>query len=370
MLEADDTVLVAYGDVPLTKPETLKSLISDVSDSNLALLTVVMEDPHGYGRIVRDKNGKVSSIVEQKDATEEQLQIQEINTGILAAKASVLGELLSRIDNKNAQGEYYLTDIFELAVSQGMTVTTHHPTFEWETAGVNSRLQLAELERIYQRNQADLLMEAGVTLRDPNRIDVRGNLTVGQDTTIDVNCIFEGDVTIGSNVSVGPNCCISNASIADGTIIKANTVIEESSVGQNCTLGPFARLRPGAELAEDAHIGNFVEIKKSVINKGSKVNHLSYVGDSVVGERVNIGAGTITCNYDGANKHQTIIEDGVFIGSCTQLVAPVVVGENAVIGAGSTITKAVGANQLAFTRAPVKSIDNWPRPVKKQKSEN
>ena len=370
MLEADDTVLVAYGDVPLTKPETLKSLISDVSDSNLALLTVVMEDPHGYGRIVRDKNGKVSSIVEQKDATEEQLQIQEINTGILAAKASVLGELLSRIDNKNAQGEYYLTDIFELAVSQGMTVTTHHPTFEWETAGVNSRLQLAELERIYQRNQADLLMEAGVTLRDPNRIDVRGNLTVGQDTTIDVNCIFEGDVTIGSNVSVGPNCCISNASIADGTIIKANTVIEESSVGENCTLGPFARLRPGAELAEDAHIGNFVEIKKSVINKGSKVNHLSYVGDSVVGERVNIGAGTITCNYDGANKHQTIIEDGVFIGSCTQLVAPVVVGENAVIGAGSTITKAVGANQLAFTRAPVKSIDNWPRPVKKQKSEN
>ena len=369
MLDAEDTVLVAYGDVPLTKPETLKHLISDVSDSNLALLTVVMDDPHGYGRIVRDSAGKVMGIVEQKDATGKQLQIQEVNTGILAAKASVLGELLGRIDNNNAQGEFYLTDIFELAVTQGMTVSTHHPEYEWETAGVNSRLQLAELERIYQRNQADALMEAGVTLRDPNRIDVRGRLTVGQDTVIDVNCLFEGDVTIGSNVSVGPNCCISNASIADGTVIKANTVIEDSSVGENCTLGPFARLRPGAELAEDAHIGNFVEIKKSVINKGSKVNHLSYVGDSIVGERVNIGAGTITCNYDGANKHQTIIEDGVFIGSCTQLVAPVVVGENAVVGAGSTITKAVAANQLAFTRAPLKTVDNWPRPVKKQKSE-
>lgn len=368
-LDADDTVLVAYGDVPLTKPETLEKLISDVSPGNLALLTVVMDDPHGYGRIVRDTSGKVLGIVEQKDATGEQLKIKEVNTGILAAKASVLGELLGRIDNNNAQQEYYLTDIFELAVSQGMTVSTHHPEFEWETAGVNSRLQLAELERIYQRNQADVLMTAGVTLRDPNRIDVRGTLTVGQDSIIDVNCIFEGDVTVGTNVDIGPNCCISNATIADGTVIKANTVIEESTVGQNCTLGPFARLRPGAELAEGAHIGNFVEIKKSLINKGSKVNHLSYVGDSIVGERVNIGAGTITCNYDGANKHQTIIEDGVFIGSCTQLVAPVVVGENAVIGAGSTITKAVAANQLAFTRAAVKTVDNWPRPVKKQKSE-
>lgn len=368
-LDADDTVLVAYGDVPLTKPETLEKLISDVSPGNLALLTVVMDDPHGYGRIVRDTSSKVLGIVEQKDATGEQLKIKEVNTGILAAKASVLGELLGRIDNNNAQQEYYLTDIFELAVSQGMTVSTHHPEFEWETAGVNSRLQLAELERIYQRNQADVLMTAGVTLRDPNRIDVRGALTVGQDSIIDVNCIFEGDVTVGTNVDIGPNCCISNATIADGTVIKANTVIEESTVGQNCTLGPFARLRPGAELAEGAHIGNFVEIKKSLINKGSKVNHLSYVGDSIVGERVNIGAGTITCNYDGANKHQTIIEDGVFIGSCTQLVAPVVVGENAVIGAGSTITKAVAANQLAFTRAAVKTVDNWPRPVKKQKSE-
>ncbi len=365
LLDAVDTVLIAYGDVPLTKPETLQKLVGDVSDSNLALLTVNMDDPTGYGRIVRDTSGNVLGIVEQKDATGEQLNIQEVNTGILAAKASVLDELLGRIDNNNAQGEYYLTDIFSLAVEQGMTVTTHQPDHVWETAGVNSRLQLAELERIYQLNQADDLMTAGVTLRDPQRIDVRGNLTVGQDSIIDINCLFEGDVTIGENVEIGPNCIISNASIASGTVIKANTVIEDSVVGKNCTLGPFARLRPGAELAEDAHIGNFVEIKKSVINKGSKVNHLSYVGDSIVGEKVNIGAGTITCNYDGANKHQTVIEDGVFIGSCTQLVAPVTVRENAVIGAGSTITKEVAANQLAFTRAPVKTVDNWPRPVKK-----
>ena len=365
LLDAEDTVLIAYGDVPLTKPETLQKLVGDVSNSNLALLTVHMGDPTGYGRIVRDTSGNVLGIVEQKDATGEQLNIQEVNTGILAAKASVLNELLGRIDNNNAQGEYYLTDIFSLAVQQGMTVSTHQPDFVWETAGVNSRLQLAELERIYQRNQADLLMAAGVTLPDPQRIDVRGNLIAGQDSIIDINCLFEGDVCIGENVSIGPNCIISNTTIAAGTVINANTVIEDSVVGENCTIGPFARLRPGAELAEDAHIGNFVEIKKSVINKGSKVNHLSYVGDSVVGEKVNIGAGTITCNYDGANKHQTIIEDGVFIGSCTQLVAPVTVGENAVIGAGSTITREVAANQLAFTRAPVKTVDNWPRPVKK-----
>ena len=274
---------------------------------------------------------------------------------------------MGRIDNKNAQQEYYLTDIFALAVEQGLSISTHHPDHEWETAGVNSRLQLAELERIYQLNQADKLMTAGVTLRDPARIDVRGNLTVGQDSIIDVNCVFEGDVTIGENVSIGQNCLISNATIAAGTVIKANTVVEDSAVGENCTLGPFARLRPGAELAEQVHIGNFVEIKKSTISKGSKVNHLSYVGDSTVGEGVNIGAGTITCNYDGANKHQTIIEDGVFIGSCTQLVAPVKVGKNAVVGAGSTITKEVASNQLAFTRAQLKTVENWPRPTKKAK---
>ncbi|MEM7258269.1 MAG: bifunctional UDP-N-acetylglucosamine diphosphorylase/glucosamine-1-phosphate N-acetyltransferase GlmU [Pseudomonadota bacterium] len=365
LLEADDTVLIAYGDVPLTRTATLEKLIAGVTDSNLTLLTVHMDDPTGYGRIVRDTKGNLLGIVEQKDATGEQLKIAEVNTGIFAARASVLGELLGKIDNNNAQNEYYLTDVFGLAVQQGMTVSSHHPQHIWETSGVNSRLQLAELERIYQRNQADALMAKGVTLRDPARIDVRGTLSVGQDSLIDINCLFEGDVTIGENVSIGPNCVITNSTIAAGTVIKANTVIEDSVVGSGCTIGPFARLRPGAELAEDAHIGNFVEIKKSVINKGSKVNHLSYVGDSIVGEKVNIGAGTITCNYDGANKHQTVIEDGVFIGSCTQLVAPVTVRENAVIGAGSTITKEVAANQLAFTRAPVKTIDNWQKPVKK-----
>jgi len=365
LLSPDDTVLIAYGDVPLTKPETFKKLIDDVSDSNIALLTVIMEDPTGYGRIIRDASGKVQGIVEQKDASPEQLQINEGNTGILAAKASALSELLGRIDNNNAQQEYYLTDIFEIAVKQGMTISTHQPAQEWETAGVNSRLQLAELERIYQLGKADELMTAGVTLRDPARIDVRGNLSVGQDSIIDVNCIFEGDVIIGERVSIGPNCVIRNASIADGTEVCANSIIDESSVGQDCIIGPFARLRPGAELDDQARIGNFVEIKKSKIAKGSKVNHLSYVGDSVVGEAVNIGAGTITCNYDGANKHQTIIEDGVFVGSCTQLVAPVKVGKNAVIGAGSTITKEVGPDQLVFTRAPVRTIENWPKPKKK-----
>lgn len=365
LLDPNDTVLIAYGDVPLTRTDTLNRLIADVTDSNLTLLSVHMDDPTGYGRIVRDTRGKLLGIVEQKDATGEQLNICEVNTGIFAARASVLVELLNKIDNNNAQNEYYLTDIFGLAVEQGMTVSTLQPEHIWETSGVNSRLQLAELERIYQRNYADKLMEAGVTLLDPARIDVRGELSVGQDSVIDINCVFEGDVTIADNVSIGANCMIINSTIAGGTVIKANTVIEDSVVGCNCTVGPFARLRPGADLKEDAHIGNFVEIKKSVINKGSKVNHLSYVGDSVVGEKVNIGAGTITCNYDGANKHQTIIEDGVFIGSCTQLVAPVTVKANAVIGAGSTITREVATNQLAFTRAPLKTIDNWQRPVKK-----
>ncbi|OED39099.1 UDP-N-acetylglucosamine diphosphorylase/glucosamine-1-phosphate N-acetyltransferase [Chromatiales bacterium (ex Bugula neritina AB1)] len=368
-LDATDTVLVAYGDVPLTRPETLQKLISDVTDSNLALLTVLLDDPNGYGRIVRDETGNVVGIVEQKDASDEQLNIREINTGILAARASVLSELLGRIDNNNAQQEYYLPDIFKLAVQQGMTVSTHHPEFEWETVGVNSRAQLAELERVHQRNQAEDLMAAGITLRDPDRIDIRGELVVGTDSVIDINCVFEGKVTLGENVTVGPNCHISNSTVASGTVIKPNTVIEDSVVGENCTLGPFARLRPGAALRKSAHIGNFVEIKKATIGRGSKVNHLSYVGDSTVGENVNIGAGTITCNYDGANKHQTVIEDGVFIGSCSQLIAPVKVEKNAVVGAGSTITRTVAENQLAFTRAPLKTVDNWPRPVKKPKSE-
>jgi len=367
MLRPEDTVLIAYGDVPLTRPATLQKLVADVTDSNLSLLTVVLDDPTGYGRIVRNSEGAVTGIVEHKDATDEQHRICEINTGILAAKAAVLNELLNRIDNNNSQQEYYLTDIFKLASDQGLSIATHNPDDEWEVTGVNSRLQLAELERIHQRNIATRLMDGGATLRDPARIDVRGSLTTGQDCIIDVNCVFEGEVTLGDNVTIGPNCVLKNVSVASGTTIHANCVLEDASVGEKCAIGPFARLRPGTELAEQAHIGNFVEIKKSTIARGSKVNHLSYVGDSVVGEAVNIGAGTITCNYDGANKSQTVIEDGVFIGSSTQLVAPVTVRRNAVVGAGSTITKTVEENQLAFTRAKLRTVDNWPRPTKKTK---
>lgn len=368
LLQADDTVLIAYGDVPLTRPTTLQKLVADVTDNNLSLLTVALDDPAGYGRIVRDSAGNVTGIVEHKDATAEQQKICEINTGILAGRAAVLSELLDRIDNNNSQKEYYLTDIFKLASEQGISIVTHNPDDEWEVSGVNSRVQLAELERIHQHNIAVALMDGGATLRDPARIDVRGSLSTGQDCIIDINCVFEGDVTLGDNVTIGPNCVLKNASIASGTQIKANCHIEDSTVAENCAIGPFARLRPGTELAEQAHIGNFVEIKKSTIARGSKVNHLSYVGDSEVGEQVNIGAGTITCNYDGANKSKTIIEDGVFIGSSTQLVAPVTVRRNAVIGAGSTITKTIEENQLAFTRARLRTVDNWPRPRKKTRA--
>jgi len=345
LLDPHDTVLVAYGDVPLTRAETLRKLIDEVTDSQLALLTVTLDDPSGYGRIVRDTDNHVTGIVEQKDASAEQLKIAEINTGILAARAAALSELLSGINNNNAQQEYYLTDIFELAVQRGMTIAVQQPEHEWEVTGVNSRSQLAELERIHQRNLAEEAMATGATLLDPSRIDIRGSLRNGQDCLIDINCVFEGDVVLGDNVSIGPNCVISDSTIASNTVVKANSVIEDSDVGERCTIGPFARLRPQAVLESDAHIGNFVEIKKSTIGNGSKVNHLSYVGDSEVGDKVNIGAGTITCNYDG----------------------PVEIGENATVGAGSTITKKVEANQLAFTRAKLKTLDNWSRPVKKPK---
>jgi bifunctional UDP-N-acetylglucosamine pyrophosphorylase/glucosamine-1-phosphate N-acetyltransferase len=360
-------VLILYGDVPLLQPETLQTLLSKTTEKTLSLLTVNLANPKGYGRIVRDDSGKVLRIVEEKDATETEKKIVEGNTGILAVQGKALKKWLSQLGNNNAQGEYYLTDIIALAVADGFEIATTSPQTEDEVLGVNDKLQLAHLERVYQLQQAENLMRQGVTLRNPNRFDLRGTLEVGQDVEIDVNVIFEGENRLGNNVKIGANCSIKNATIGDDVIILANCVIENAVVGANSRIGPFARLRPETVLASDTHIGNFVEIKKSVIGQGSKINHLSYIGDSLVGKKVNIGAGTITCNYDGANKFQTIIEDGAFIGSDTQLVAPVTIGKNATIGAGSTITKDTPDNQLTLSRSKQMSLEGWQRPVKKEK---
>jgi bifunctional UDP-N-acetylglucosamine pyrophosphorylase/glucosamine-1-phosphate N-acetyltransferase len=365
----DDTIaLILYGDVPLLKIETLQNLLSKINEKTLALLTVNLQNPTGYGRIVRDDSGKVLRIVEEKDATETEKKITEGNTGILAVQGTALKKWLSQLGNNNAQGEYYLTDIIALAVADGFEIATSSPENEDEVLGVNDKLQLAHLERVYQLQQAQNLMRQGVTLRDPNRFDLRGSFVeVGQDVEIDVNVIFEGENRLGNNVKIGANCSIKNATIGDDVIILSNCVIENAVVGANSRIGPFARLRPETVLATDTHIGNFVEIKKSVIGQGSKVNHLSYIGDSLIGKKVNIGAGTITCNYDGANKFQTIIEDGAFIGSDTQLVAPVTIGKNATIGAGSTITKDTPDEQLTLSRSKQVSISSWQRPIKKEK---
>ncbi|MEI6745803.1 MAG: bifunctional UDP-N-acetylglucosamine diphosphorylase/glucosamine-1-phosphate N-acetyltransferase GlmU [Methylococcaceae bacterium] len=360
-------VLILYGDVPLLQVETLKKLLGKINEKTLALLTVNLQNPTGYGRIVRNDLGKVLRIVEEKDATEIEKKITEGNTGILAVQGKALKKWLSQLGNNNAQGEYYLTDIIALAVADGFEITTSSPANEDEVLGVNDKLQLAHLERVYQLQQAQNLMRQGVTLRDPSRFDLRGLLEVGQDVEIDVNVIFEGENRIGNNVKIGANCYIKNATIGDDVIILSNCVIDTAVIGANSRIGPFARLRPETVLATDTHIGNFVEIKKSIIGQGSKVNHLSYIGDSLVGKKVNIGAGTITCNYDGVNKFQTIIEDGAFIGSDTQLVAPVTVGKNATIGAGSTITKDTPDNQLTLSRSKQMSLENWQRPVKKEK---
>ncbi|TXR54543.1 bifunctional UDP-N-acetylglucosamine diphosphorylase/glucosamine-1-phosphate N-acetyltransferase GlmU [Reinekea thalattae] len=364
-LPADGAVLILYGDVPLTQPDTLKALVAKVGESSMGLLTVITEDPTGYGRIVRNEQGEVQAIVEQKDASEAELAITEVNSGIMAVPAQALHQWLPKLKNNNAQGEYYLTDLIAMAVANDVKVNTVHPMQEHETLGVNNRLQLAQLERWHQQQIANGLMTDGVTLRDPARLDVRGNLTAGQDCIIDINCVFNGNVQLGDNVTIGANCIISDASIGAGSVIEANSVIENASLGEQVTVGPFARLRPGAELADNSKIGNFVEIKKAFIGKGSKVNHLSYVGDATVGEKVNIGAGAITCNYDGANKHHTHIEDGAFIGSDSQLVAPVTVGKNATVGAGATITRDVPEGVLAVTRVKQTSIENWQRPTKK-----
>ena len=365
---ADDApTLVLYGDVPLTQVETLHRLVSQVNERSMALLTVNLDNPTGYGRIVRDAQGHVCKIVEQKDATVDELAIHEVNTGILVAPTPALKRWLSQLSNQNAQGEYYLTDVIAMAVADGLQVATEQPSAEWETLGVNSKAQLAQLERIYQGQIAQQLLEQGVGLSDPARIDVRGKLVCGMDVSIDVNCVFEGQVQLGDGVQIGANCVIRNAQIAKGTQVAPFTHIDGATIGEDAKIGPFARLRPDAVLADRTHIGNFVEIKKTVLGTGSKVNHLAYVGDATVGKSVNIGAGVITCNYDGVNKYQTIIGDGAFIGSDSQLVAPVTIGEGATIGAGSTITKDAPPNQLSLARGRQMTIEGWRRPEKKPK---
>lgn len=361
-----DQVLVLYGDVPLTSQETLRGLLQAEEDTRLALLTVTLEDPAGYGRILRDAQGGVQRIVEQKDASVAELEIEEINTGILIADQQSLVQWLGRLDNDNAQGEFYLTDIVSMAVAEGVEVCTAQPGDEHEVMGVNDRLQLAELERHYQKLQARRLMRQGVTLRDPARFDLRGSLTVGQDVEIDVNVLIIGDVTLGDGVRVGANTVIRNSHIGAGVQIFENCVIEQAEVGAASRIGPFSRLRPETVLAARVHIGNFVEIKKSEVAEGSKINHLSYVGDTTVGRSVNIGAGTITCNYDGAFKHRTIIGDDAFIGSDTQLVAPVEVGAGATIGAGSTITRNAPPETLTLSRGKQTTIQGWIRPRKEK----
>jgi bifunctional UDP-N-acetylglucosamine pyrophosphorylase/glucosamine-1-phosphate N-acetyltransferase len=365
-LGTEGTTLVLYGDVPLIQAQTLKTLLHAGKDA-LAILTIELADPSGYGRIVRDAAGNVTRIVEQKDASASQLAIREINTGIMALPTARLGEWLGALSNDNAQKEYYLTDIVGMAVAAGLTIRTTPAQGEWEVLGVNSKVQLAELERIAQRRTAEQLMEQGARLADPARFDVRGELVCGRDVFIDVNCVFEGKVTLDEAVEIGPNCVLKNARIGAGTRLAAFSHVEDAVVGPDSVIGPFARLRPGTELAAGVHIGNFVEIKNSKIAAQSKANHLAYIGDAVIGSRVNIGAGTITCNYDGANKYKTIIEDDVFIGSDTQLVAPVTVGRGATLGAGTTLTKDAPPDTLTVSRAKQISITGWKRPVKTKK---
>lgn len=363
-LKDDSLILILYGDVPLIKTETLKNLLHVVSENSMGLLTVKLDNPQGYGRIVRDGSGKITAIVEQKDASAEQLAIREINTGVMALCAKHLKKWLPTLNNNNALGEYYLTDLIEIAVRQNIDVISAHPESELEVAGINDRKQQAELERIYQRELAEKLLEQGVSLADPTRFDCRGEIEVGSDSFIDINCLFEGKVVIGENVSIGPNCHIKNSTIEKNTQIHANTIIENSYICDSCSIGPFARVRPDTRLESGARLGNFVETKKAHIGKGSKVNHLSYVGDAQVGEDVNIGAGTITCNYDGANKHLTHIGDRVFVGANTALVAPVFIGAEATIGAGAVVTADVAEKQLVIARAHQKNIDGWTRPKK------
>jgi len=358
--------LVLYGDVPLTTPATLRRLLQAGRDG-LAVLTVDLAEPTGYGRIVRDVAGRVQRIVEEKDAAPAEKAIREVNTGIMAMPTARLRDWLGRLKNDNAQGEYYLTDIVALAVGEGLPVHTAQPEGAWEVLGVNSKVQLAELERQHQRNLADGLLVAGVRLADPARIDIRGQLRHGRDVAIDVGCVFEGDVELADAVEIGPYCVLKNVKVGAGTRIAAFCHFEDAVIGPDGVLGPYARLRPGTELGPEVHIGNFVEVKKSLIGAQSKANHLAYIGDAEIGQRVNVGAGTITCNYDGANKFKTIIEDDAFIGSDSQLVAPVRVGRGATLGAGTTLTKDAPPDTLTVSRAKQLSLGNWVRPTKIKK---
>jgi bifunctional UDP-N-acetylglucosamine pyrophosphorylase / glucosamine-1-phosphate N-acetyltransferase len=363
-LSDEDDVLILVGDAPLIKTSTLEQLLATKKQADLALLTVHLEDPSGMGRIIRHGD-QVTAIVEHKDATEIQRQITEINTGMMVMGAHNLKRWLSKLNNQNAQGEFYLTDIIEMAANEGKVIKAAHPTSATEVEGINNRIQLAKIERAFQIEQANDLMSKGVSLRDPLRFDLRGDLVVGQDIEIDVNVVIEGTVSIGSNVRIGPNCLLIDCSIADGSVVEANSIIEQAQVAENCHVGPFARLRPGTVLLDGAKVGNFVELKKTVLGLGSKANHFTYLGDTTVGSKVNIGAGTITCNYDGVNKSRTEIGDGAFIGSNSSIVAPVSIGKNATIGAGSTITKSVDDEELAIARAKQRNIVGWQRPTKK-----
>ncbi|NCA69290.1 MAG: UDP-N-acetylglucosamine diphosphorylase/glucosamine-1-phosphate N-acetyltransferase [Sphingobacteriia bacterium] len=360
-----ERLLVLYGDVPLIRSTTLSQLIAAAADTCLAVLSAHVSDPRGYGRIIRDTDGRITGIVEERDATPEQRLISEVNTGILIADRARLVDWLGRVDNINAQGEYYLTDVIALAATDGVRIASTQPTRLAEVAGVNDRVQLAVLERDYQRQAAEDLMRAGVTLADPARFDLRGVLHAEADVSLDINCIIEGEVRLASGVRIGPNCLLKDCSIGAATEVLANSIIEGAHVGAHARIGPFARLRPATELADHTHVGNFVEMKKARLGTGSKANHLTYLGDAEIGAGVNVGAGTVTCNYDGVNKSKTQILDGAFIGSNTSLVAPVTIGTGATIGAGSVITRDTPADQLTLTRAPQSSVPGWRRPVKR-----
>jgi bifunctional UDP-N-acetylglucosamine pyrophosphorylase/glucosamine-1-phosphate N-acetyltransferase len=365
ILREDAITLILYGDVPLIQTQTLERLVAGCSAQSMTLLTVTLDNPQGYGRICRNIDNEVTSIVEQKDADSKQLLINEVNTGIMCIQQSCLAAWLPLLSNTNAQNEYYLTDVVAMAVAQGIDVTSVDAPSPEEVEGVNNKLQLSALERCHQRRLADALMLAGTTLADPGRVDIRGELSVGRDVFIDVNTVFSGNVTLGDNVSIGPNCVVSNSSIGDNTELLANCVVDQATLANDCVIGPFARLRPGSTFAERSKVGNFVEVKNSSFGEGSKANHLSYVGDAQVGAGSNIGAGTITCNYDGANKHKTRLGKNVFIGSNSTLVAPLDIADNGFLAAGSTIVKTVLADSLAVARGRQKNIEGWTRPSKK-----